>query len=176
MQIKITLASANLHTKECVYVESPAMSIIDSVATLVFTPRENPLDAQREKKWAEDRLAASSQYATEETTIMVARWMDKDSVFEAERTKAFAAATEIEVKLHTPCKGLMVNNAVIEPQYRCWTALVPVISEICRYLFPHFNPKKSSFILYFADQHEYSCKKTLIMNDNNLHAKLIWKP
>lgn len=174
--MKITLSSANLHTKECVYAESPSITLIDSVATLVFTPQENPLNAQRQKNWAEARLTASTQYTTEETTVMVARWVDKNPFFEAERTKAFAAATEIEVKLHTPCTGVMVNNAVIEAQYRCWTALVPVIAEICRNLFPHLNPKKSSFILYFADQHEYSCKKNLKMNDNNLHAKLIWKP
>lgn len=176
MHMKITLASANLHTKECVYVESPSITLIDSVATLVFNPIENPLCAQREKKWTEDRIAASSKYAAEETTIMVARWVDKDPVFEAARKKAFAKVTTIEVKLHTPCTGPMTNNALIGPEHRIWTALVPAISEICRSLFPQLNPKKSSFILYFADQHEYSCKKNLKMNDNNLHAKLIWKP
>lgn len=172
----ITLSAANLHTKECIYVKTTTITVNDNCAKLIFNPIEIPLDDQKRTQWESARQTASTQYANRETMIMVSRWLEKDLEFERTEKRAFAEATKIHIELHTPCTHPMTNNALIGPEHRIWTALVPVISEICRSLFPQLNPKKSSFILYFADQHEYSCKKNLKMNDNNLYAKLIWKP
>ncbi|MFV0339252.1 MAG: hypothetical protein ACK5MA_01280 [Parachlamydiaceae bacterium] len=157
----IIVSSAKKGSDECVYVQSPHIKIFDNtIAKLTFLPCDNPLSEKQNLKWTEHK-----KNFPENThgRFEVRRWMKNDTEFDNIK--------KVEVALFTPCYGAVSNpDKSIKEEKRIWTALVPLIVQLCQELFPNMDNNESAFVMMFADKQVFACEK----NFSEPNSAVLW--